>query len=616
MNLIYNNIQFQILLMNAFDMEAVMSSDGMDYLYTKVRIDCQGICNPKAMAYTATSGIPIATPGTLPTTTVAAIRAALLVDRGNLFLTDVGAQTLIQSPPPGFPCDVKGGPFPKSCHVTEFQGSKTFFIRYVIETYILECPAGAFNNLLVLSNRWVGDCSVSENHLSTITYSGRIVFNRAYVEANGITIDNQKIRSALLPTCPQDFQRTHINIITDSSGNEIAWRTRDEGRMFQLGNTDGSQGGSGIVRISGSHGIRSISTPEGVAAGTVLFTLDLHASGNAVSNQWMMVQRLIVIAGTLINFAEPLYTITNASITEGLDQDAKWVDLSMAIRLPPTQQGVVANLRVNSIRVDEFDLFGALPAEPGGAFGNPPVPNSNYGTITVQLVVQALNSSNGGSCNPTALFPQVGSTGLTPSTPISPPPPTTSVSQTDYLPPFNPRYSRPTPQSYFTDYQTIMRYRQQNGMIQSPVSGKPQSSSGSPPSSSVPSCMIFQVAQPMTELICEGTAECVNGPPLLPSITPTDSNLVLASAHVEPQGPIIANDALTPVYRVSFSYKYFLLQSMNVSSTTLAMSALPWTALAFSQNYLTPDDFSPGIFSDPNGGSLTGSSSSGSGPDQ
>jgi hypothetical protein len=637
MQLFYGGIEFSIVRMCDYHQEAVFTEDGMDYLYTRIRIDCQGVANPKAMSYANAGGFAVTVPGTAPALTVATIRHQLMLPRQTLLLTDELGNALVESPVPGdFATDVKGGPFPRSLSVTEFQGFKTFFLRYSIETFILECPAGRTFNPLVLSNRWSGQQHVGEDFRATTTYSGQVVFNRSVVENLKIqdgayNVDNADTRGLILPPVDAGSQRTAIDVVQDAAGNEVAWRVADEERMLQLGETAPRLGGSGITRISGSHGVGSMSAEGGgPTAGTTIFTCNLKAWGSSEANQWMMVQRLFAIVTTLVDVGNPAnpnaFFVRNAQVTEGIDQNEKWAELSVAIQQQPTKDNaVIGNLRVDTLRVDQAEVFRNLTPEPGGARGNPGVPNAGFGTGAVALVVQALSFS--GPCARS----MSQTSGQSPGDQPPPPPsgfPRVSTGSVDNLPEYPSRYGPPpTSQSFYTQYETSMTFDLDSGVIQCPISGVPQSpgssSPGDPggsPSSSYngPSSLLFQVSMPTAELVCSGTAECAGSPPLLPSIQPTDPNLALKRCVIVPQGVVMANDARTAVYRVSFEYRYFFLNAFDTSNPSLAMGALPWVALNFTDNVLTPEMFSPGIFSDPNGGPVaaTPQGGGGAGPSQ
>lgn len=635
MNVFYNGISFSLVKVYDFTQEAIYSDDGMDYLYTRCRIDCQGILNPKAMAYVNEAGALVPTDGTPPATTAAAIRGRLLFPRGTLILDDVGDQQLVASPVPGeFSTDVKGGPFPRSCNVTAFEGSQTFFIRYVIETFILECPDSADSPPLILSNRWSSHCHINQDQLPTVTFSGQVVFNRAVAEAaiddgEFENLDNAKLRTFILPAVHDSSQRVSIDIIQDSAGNSIAWRATDEGRMISLGETDPIQGGSGILRIAGSHGVASMSLESGApASGASMFTFNVKAWGVFFANQWRMIQRCFEIITTLIDIGNPLnlaFVTQHAQVTSGIDQAEQWVEVSLSVRqLPNPGQALIMNLRVDTLRVDQFDLFRALTPEPGGGVGNPGIRDNNFGCPSLPaLVVQKL--SFGVPCVPVEA-PDDGDEQPDASPPPSYGTPAVKVGSVDVLPPYTPRYGPPpTSTSMYTDYSVSLKFDYDSGVIQCPISGVPQSpgssgSSGGGGGSSYngPSSLLFQVSMPMAELVAEGTAECAGAPPMMPSINPTDQNLALKRPVIDCQSPVIANDGITPVYRVSFSYRYFFLNAFDVTNPTLAMGALPWTSLAFTDNILTPDMFGPGIISDPSGGPVAAVPQNGSqtGPSQ
>ena len=280
---VYNGVVMQMAKTHQIAFDAQYSSDGMDYLYTRGRISIGFQINPQATAYIISSNAVVSTPGTLPATTVAAIRHSLMQPRQQLLITDYLAQTMLQCPADGFIVDAKDGPKPISCSLEEIAGSRTFVGRWTCEFNIIECLASG-NPPVIISNRWSDSHAINDSQLTTRTISGRTVFRRDWLEALGLTPDDLR-DSFPLPVVAPGMQRVSLDIITASSGNEAMWRITDKERMYDLGNTDPAGGGvgvfskSGILQIDGSQTLQSIPTAGGPTAGATVNSITLRARG-------------------------------------------------------------------------------------------------------------------------------------------------------------------------------------------------------------------------------------------------------------------------------------------------------------------------------------------------
>lgn len=597
----YGGIQLQVVKTNEIAFEAVYTQDQIDYLYTRVIIDIQAIVNPGATSYTQQGGIPTSTPGTLPTTTVEAIRHVLSQPRRQLVIGDYLNQKMLAIPG-DYDCDVKGGPFPKVHRIVEVQGSRTFLVRWSCEANIIECPAGTDAPVLI-SNRWSDQHTINEYHLTTRTATGRTVFRRDYLEAAGKFPDDY--RSAILPPVNSDFQRTRVNIMVPPTGNELVWQVTDEERIYNLGETDGRQDnqgkvGSGIIRIEGTQGIQSIpSGPNGPVMPNTILVVELRALGSRYSDQWTMLQRILGLVATLVPKlgTDQGYWITNARVQRSLGMTEKTVDVVFHILQQPPAILKAGNIDYSAFEPPLSDIAKIFAQNDG----NPNLPNDSgsRGSAIVAAMVQLLTVP----CLDSPPAESIAGGPLDVPPPSVGPAPKVIITPVDELPDVPSRYTRPiNPEggsSPYSHYQLNMNWEIDNGIIQCPISTI-QSSSGPPPAGT-PTSALFRVAQPMAQLIVEGVAETLNGAPALPKMNPNDPNLKLIASRIVPEAPVIINDGVTSATRVSFWYKFAQIAAFNPNNPQLSAGVLPWTTLTYGENQLIPTDFVSGIIDDPSG---------------
>lgn len=600
----YNGIVMQLARTNDLAFDAVYSDDGMDYLYTQVRIDIAATINPGATAYTKQAGVPTATPGALPTTTIEAIRHALLQPRQQLLVTDYSGQVMLRCPVDGYSVDLVDGPKPLSLTIREVQGSRSFLVNWRCECHILECPDGSTTPVL-LSNRWSDQHTIGVNHLAVRSAAGKVVFHKAFLEAAGAVTDDY--RHFFLPPVAPGFQRTHVDIVQNSANTEAMWRITDEEVMYDLGETDsrgygvpGGLRGSGIIELQGRQALVSI--PTGTNAPTTGMTMNnllVTAKGNKLSNQWIMIQRLFELAASILGIGNVAGDyIVHVSVARSLGQKEKWVELQIGFYQQQTKQAFIGNINIASLRYDVGEIF----TSQGGV--NPNLPNDfgTRGTAIGTLVAQRLTDACQGVEGPGAS--QGGAPTGNPPPPEGPPP-SINVFTRDELPEITPSYS-PDPSPYpYTSYDLEMKYNTNTGIIQCPIAG-PRAQTSQSGASSRPTSAVFRTHQPMSTLTIVGTAERIGQMPLLPRPESTDRNLVLKNFQIIPNAPTILNDAVTPVGRVTVYYEYAMLAPIDSQNPSLRVGVLPWTSIPIGTVDLTPDDFSDGIIDDPSGSSGPG----------
>lgn len=599
----YNGIKFDILKTNIHSMEAVYSEDGADYLYTQCHVDVSAVLNPHAMSYAFG---PSAVVGQNPAATIASIRNRLLQPRGTLRVEDFGG-VVVESPASGYIVDVANGPFPRRCDIQQVNGARTWIMRWSCDFAITDCLASDGG---ILSNRYTTTHTINEYHLTTRTAYGRTKFRSDVMNATG-KYAHELFNGNLLPDQPKGFQRESLDVTLDSDGLGIYWRIRDVEKMYDIGETDARQGGSGIVRIEGSCGLSTWNAKEGMAGGNSLAQIDIRAYGNRYSNQWTMMQRCfqIIIAKLQLDESSPVGFVTNASLRESLGTNEKWVEVSVTmmqfvVKGQPVQSP--ASIRLDPMMLDVFYVF----EDSSGI--NPGIPNAEgtRGTSEITAFTAALQAA----CEVAEKPPVLVGSGSQGQGASSGPQPAITVSPTQVSQNRDNKYKAATQKDPYpyTHYKMSKEFHVIANTLMLPTTAPPPGSSSSTGSGSQgtgsgqdsPSwkwpASIISLGSPTGVLKVEFMAECVGAPPLLPSITSTDPNLVLSNYRLVAEAPEVWVDGATTLYTVHGYYEYNM-RSVPQKSDPLAMGVLPWTTISFTDSLIQPDSFSTGVFDDPSG---------------
>lgn len=251
--------------MTQFSEKLIMSSDGVDPLYTEVTISVSSVWHPNA---TTTQD---ANQNNMPAAAaIAVLRRTLMEPRKQLiftvdrhYLNGNDSNIIVQSPqgePPGggpYPCDAKNGPIPISCDIINLFGEQTAIVNFSIVTWIAESTSAHG----VISNRWTMSSDFDESYYTQRTIVGEAIFrtdilrqisgnnagNLALQNPSGLNnIMPDRWRAILIPKVPIGFQRVSQNVTQDSSGTKLNYKVVDMEQPLVFTNKR-------ITRVSGSY---------------------------------------------------------------------------------------------------------------------------------------------------------------------------------------------------------------------------------------------------------------------------------------------------------------------------------------------------------------------------
>lgn len=617
----YNGIQLEYIQTEELIQESVPSQDGVDYLYTHFVISLNCYFNPQVTSYGVAPGPtqpPIRIPGVSPGFTDINIRHFLMQPQKVLVFNDVGfappipTENLIISPlplqdaPPGFFAlvDANNGPHPISCTITRIDGIKTYHVKFVIETWLIECTRSLTDisnaGPALLSNRYVQSHDINEQHLLSKVTSGVAVFRTDILAETKLVADTA--RSFIFPPVSRGMKRTNIHINVVSSANTLEWSCQDDEVMYDLGETDARQGGSGIVKLDGRLTNQTMGMPHGTIPGIGTATMnnmmqvDIKAWGNKHSNNFTMFQYILLIGFQKTANLDPnkIRILQNASYIEDFTNRSVSVSLLYfvgASKGPDIAQGV-ATLALYPLAIN------ALPDRNGI---NPSMPNGlgTRGTQSELLLSQNLKQACqfpdrpfASTCSPDSNTTEFNAGGC----------PAVQVTFSLILNPGYNHYSQATINAAYSHYKIDVTYPEQESRVQLPLTGVygnlqggTSGGTGIPPSDVGPiTAEIIQLALPMSQKVVDWTAERLNAIPRIPQPAPTDGNYKLISSHITPAGFEMMADGQSVIFRVSGIYTYAAFSNQGAGDD-LPIAAAPWMDFPLGLARINLEDYGDDI---------------------
>ena len=123
-------------------------------------------------------------------------------------------------------------------------------------------------------------------------------------------------------------------------------------------------------------------------------------------------------------------------------------------------------------------------------------------------------------------------------------------------------------QAIFTDYVINSRYESDKHIYGAGMTS-PNGFNGA-------TTAVVQLTTPTLLWIADWTACRWSVPPILPSVTPADPNWVLLDEHYEPGMLVLAQDGVTPLYRISGTYVYIHLNPSSQVISQLRFTRPAW----------------------------------------
>lgn len=341
--LTYNGIELDYIHSSRADQEVVYSEDGVEYLYTKVRLTVQAIINTNLEP---ANPLGIERPGS----TMNRIRQTLLLPRQNLiFATGTGTGDILYNiygsaftgSPAGMQADAAIGPHPIHCNITAIKGTEAYMVDYAIEFYLIDCAPGP----LLISHRWQESVSIDINGMSVITRNGKAVV-RADVGALADTV-----RQQIVPPLYAGFNRTKQNFAIASDGLSLMYTIEDE-EQFIMPPPFASKAEGSYILMSPMAGVQ---TAE----------VRVHLEGSKLYNTSSLLGKAITICIRKLSGTDGRFYIPSDPTTKNMPQLVQrvyrhdlWknsVDVQMTARYIP-ETGVMVSGSPLTADLTEFDI--------------------------------------------------------------------------------------------------------------------------------------------------------------------------------------------------------------------------------------------------------------------
>lgn len=402
-NLAYNGITIGLTKTLGISHDVVRDVDET-YLYTRVRIDVEGIVNgPPTSSQNPVdlSGINSTISQGPVSDMIRQLRHALLQERG-LLVYNVGDSPTPMIVSPGldgngnlYPCDANNGPVPGPLHIIRVDGIKTFHIRYSVTTCLIECPGynGEGGPSGLISNRSSQVHSIDgSTFLTAITTTGQAFFRTDILEAAGQIADGY--RDVLLPPIPRGFKRMAIQIQATPARNALSYTCTDQERFFDMGDTGPTGSNSNITDIDARYSVASTGQGGAPVSFMTAHSVRVQIKGSKAATTWTLVKAAFNVAQSKL----PIGDLTKGFLTQ-IAVDVGLTDRSVSLQatmlLSPQAGGMIPGINnVDGLRAN--NVF----APQGGL--NPPFPGrgGTAGTYTNQALTTAWKSACQGPTKP------------------------------------------------------------------------------------------------------------------------------------------------------------------------------------------------------------------------
>lgn len=509
---IYNGVELSYIRTKSITHEPEYDDTGVDYLWTKVTFDIEAVLN-------TTLG------GSSPAQQIVAIRQALETPRKRLQFI-VNTDTILDV---NDTTDVRIGPLPEPCVVTQIGGEQTFLISYRISTWIVECVSPGLTPQYQ-SHRWKEAVRIDENFYTRKTRTGKL-YVRSDIIAN---VDSLRDLGVVLPPLDNGFKLgpggIEVTIQEDGLALMYSW---EEQEVYL-------QPPAPATKAEGEY-IESTNTPDGAIR---YGECRVRLTGAKNSDQGALLIQAIIIC---LNTVSPTGKVASSA------DDSNPLLMSSAVRKSLYENQVEVTMKVfmksGKGRTKQLGMdlgnFASIPkgSEPGTL---PPDPGTR-GTAAIKLFANALQDP----CSPAQvqLSSQAGQQRALSTSGL----PEVRVIQTKILPDDGSAlYSTDIDNlpGFYTHHKMHTDYKPKTWASQLPVAAAGAASA------------IVVLAGTTAQKIIEGVVEKVGTAPKLPDPNVNDPNLVLLEAVISPNPlelSVGAGDGTMLTFRRAYRYVYAII---------------------------------------------------------
>ena len=567
----YNNVSLPYCFITNLRQEVVYDDEGgVDWFCTKFDVEVQSVLNSNYLSLIAPSLVGTTTN---PVDIMNVIRSSLLKPRRSLSITFNGVQLIPAQTAGSGLVDVRNGPKPQSCIITQLTNT-TFLVTYRIVAHYWEnnnltgsSPAvsnQSGNN--VLYNRWTETVDIDKQNYTRRTREGKFVIRSD--NASGVIADQLRNQMAVVGV-PQGFLRESASYTVSPDGLAIQYRIVDK-EQFKMPPSPAFEPNGEYIETSTYKGVHRYAECR------------VALKGDKVTNQSDLIEKAVQVASSKLAIANSdapgttdIALLERAVVRVNMYDNE--VECVMRAMLKPaggsSGSEMTGDGRKDGVWGFRYDGMAITP------FSEQPIAPPNYlnrGTASLLLQAAAYwDPSLGGTQldpvggqNTTGLPPGtagvtqeggsqgVGGTPQSSDNPLTPIQPiveaTVTVGQIN-SDDQNALYANlSSDKSIWTDYLITSRYESDKHIYMMPVSS-PNGFQGA----SVAFC---QMANPTLLWIVDWTAAKFVGDPSdkpeIPSTVTVDPQWILLDQHYETAPLALGPDGTTPLYRISGTYVY------------------------------------------------------------
>jgi hypothetical protein len=238
--LVYRGVRLDGITTLSYVTEPVMDPTGIDRRCTKVTLTVEGLFSeyglgtgkPPGFGTEGVAGFPnFGAHGHRLGVTLATLRDHMMAPRGTLEYFVAGVLVL-DAPQRVYdtrlPCDVMGGPFPKSFRMAgPVTGDKAAYVQFTVECFISDCDQ------FLLSNRWRLSDHVDEHFFASLTIQGVATFRKDYLAFAGLQADDW--RKHLVYPCEPRMKRASVDVNVSELGDEVQYVVTDRETNYGTG---------------------------------------------------------------------------------------------------------------------------------------------------------------------------------------------------------------------------------------------------------------------------------------------------------------------------------------------------------------------------------------------
>lgn len=239
----YNNILIADIIVKTYDSKDVETDDGAQKVSVEHTVEVEGLVEGSVNSYLLAGGLVSREPKfTNEIFDSAELLHAHLMKPRQILKLALGGRQVLFSPPTLGPiegtvrCDANMGPKPIRCEVTRITGTSSFYVKFIIKTWVDECYNGiASHNSYIRAHRWSCTHDVDgSTWLTTRAVQGYVQFRPEHLNAKGKFPDQVADPNFIHPI-PRGIIRENVRVQATADGQQLVYSFVDREVALPLG---------------------------------------------------------------------------------------------------------------------------------------------------------------------------------------------------------------------------------------------------------------------------------------------------------------------------------------------------------------------------------------------